>query len=298
MTVCIAAACGNGDTIVTATDGQLSTIDAYGDIVPGKMLWHGPWQFMYAGLPEHFAMIEEEVGYIVLDNAEAFSRRNVQETVRRAYRRVSSRFASFDSLGPFDMTMEDLKREGVDFFGETFHTDLLRQIQSKGSAFNEQIIVTGWGHSPHSAMIYSISPVGDSLHDAAGFTTIGSGANMALNTLLWLEQARHRTLADTIFNVACAKFSAERAGGVGKMTTMYVSQKGEKADEQRGKSLQEREVDALRDLWEKHLKPRIPSEAFEAIGQIAARVNDGKVSMRDAINTFKAKLDKLEDLPE
>src|SRR5690349_3263884 len=104
MTVCIAAACDGGQRIVTATDGLLSLGDVTGECVAAKMIWFGDWQFMYAGVGSNFAMVTEEISHTIQDDPECLPRRNLQETVRRCYRKVYSRLCSFEVLNPFDLT--------------------------------------------------------------------------------------------------------------------------------------------------------------------------------------------------
>jgi hypothetical protein len=258
------------------------------------MLWYGDWQFMYAGAPANFAMVSEEIEIAGMENPESISRRHVQETVRRAYRKVCSRLASSESLNPFDMTMDQFKANGLKSFGQEFHSELLRRIDQKGAQVNEQLLVTGWGQSPHSVMVYEVGPSGDWLHTAAGFAAIGSGSQMAQTMLLLLGQARYRTLAETIFNVACAKFSSEKSSGldVGQTTTMYVSRKRTPEDDPHkvcGSFVADEDIDKLRGLWEEHLKPRIPDEARIEITAIAGRVNDSRIEVPDMVALMKAR---------
>jgi ATP-dependent protease HslVU (ClpYQ) peptidase subunit len=292
MTVCIAAACNNGDQIVTATDGRLSAGDVTADTIPGKMHWIGEWLFMYAGVPGYFALIMEEIAAMAVDNAEGLSRRRIQETVLTAYRRVVARISSRETLDPFDLTIEAFKKTGLEYFGEAFHAELARTISQKASQVNEQLLITGWGHAPHSVMIYEVGPTVECLHTSAGFAAIGSGANMAQTMLLSLGQARHLTLSETIFNVACAKFSSEKSAdfGVGPTTTMFVSRKRSQEDSSHvcGEFLEDKEIGNLRALWEEHLKPRIPDEARSVIQQIAARLNHGKNPVRDMVERLNA----------
>lgn len=293
MTVCIAAACNNGELVVTATDGLLSLGDVTGECVVGKMLWYGDWQLLHAGTPATFSLVMEEITKAHVGDSEALSRLRVQETVRKAYQTVRSRMASFELLSPFNITMEEFLKTGAECFGEAPHEDLVRQISSRGSQFQEQMLVLGWGLSPHSVMIYEVGPSGDWLHEAAGFAAIGSGAQMAHTMLLLLGQARHRTLAETIFNVACAKCFSEKSGDfdVGKQTTMYVWRKRTGEDEPSklcGGFVSFEDLDTLRRLWTEHLKPHIPDEAWADITQIAARMNNGQISARDMVERINA----------
>lgn len=283
MTVCIAAACEGGERIVTASDGLFSLGDVTGETVLAKMLWLGDWQFMYAGIPANFSMVYEEITTMGLEDPDVLSRRRVQETIRQAFRRVCARYASFEHLLPFNMTIDEFKKDGLAVFGESYFGELLRQISNTGAKIQDQILVTGWGHSPYSAMIYEVGPTGDWLHTAAGFAAIGRGSQMAQTMLVLLGQARHRTLSETIFNVACAKFNSEKSTdpAVGQNTAIYVSRKRPESDESAkltGDFLEQDDINELREFWHRHLRPRIPDESRVAITRIASKFNNGTTS--------------------
>jgi hypothetical protein len=147
--------------------------------------------------------------------------------------------------------------------------------------------------SPLSAMVYEVGPSGDRLHTKSGFGAIGSGSQMAYTMLILLEQARYRTLAETIFNVACAKFFSEKSKDldVGKMTAVCVLRKrtGEdEADKACRQFVSLEDLDILRSIWDQHLRPRIPDEARIEITGIAARVNAGNITPHDMVKHFKA----------
>jgi len=290
LTVCIAAACEDGKTIVSATDGLVSLGAATGENVLGKIQWFGPWQFMYSGVPSNFSMVYEEIVNMYAEDKSLLSRMKVQETVKRAYSQVVSRLSSFPVLNPLGMTMEKFIETGRNSFGDETYAALLQDITANGRNFSDQIVVTGWGHSPNSAMVYEIGQYGDAIHTSMGFTVIGSGASLAHTTLVLLGQARHLDLSETIFNVACAKFSSERSGelDVGRRTTIYISRKGDDAQKSDGKFIEAEDIAKLRDLWEKHLKPRIPDEARSEIVGIAARASGGKVSVRNMVEVISA----------
>jgi len=184
------------------------------------------------------------------------------------------------------MTLQEFKDNGLAFFGQRFHGELFRQIRDTARLVQDQLLVTGWGLSPISAMIYEVGPSGHWLHSAACFAAIGSGSQLAQSMLMQLGQRRESTLAETIFNVACAKFSSEKSAGldVGYRTTIYVARKRSEEDAERrpcGDFLQDDDIGKLRALWEEHLKPRVPDEARAVINGIAASINQGKISIRD-----------------
>jgi len=300
MTVCIAAMCDNGGRIVTATDGLVSLGNVTGECVLARTEWKGDWQFMYAGCGANFSLVMEEIENACVQDQDALSRRRIQETVRKAYRTIVSRLSSFEVLSPFDLTMAEFMDSGRKSFGNEGYEELIRAIKVNGTEIIDQMIVTGWGHSPHSAMVYEIGPAGDSLHTGMGFTSIGSGSHVAHTMLVLLGQARHRSLAETIFNVACAKFSSEKSGDldVGKSTAIYVCQKRKDGENKSGESygivIGEDDLALLRSLWEAHLKPRIPDEIRPEIVKIAARMDGDAVSMRDMLGSLQHIPDTLE----
>jgi ATP-dependent protease HslVU (ClpYQ) peptidase subunit len=110
MTVCIAAACDNGEAIVTATDGLVTVGDVTGESVIAKMQWKGDWQFMYAGIGANFDLVMEEISDFCLDHRDALSRRQIQQTVKEAYQKVRSRLCSFEVLSPFNLTLGGCRR--------------------------------------------------------------------------------------------------------------------------------------------------------------------------------------------
>jgi hypothetical protein len=190
---------------------------------------------MYAGVPASFSMVMEEIRVTAIEEPHLLSRRHILETVRRAYLRVFSRLSASSVLNPYGITIEELKEVGANFFGGDFNGELLRRIDGNARSITDQMLITEWGGTPLSAMVYEVGPDGDGLHEAAGFAAIGSGSQMAQTMLVLLGQGRHRTLAETIFNVACAKFSSEKSGDldVGKWTTICVSSKRTDYDEKK-----------------------------------------------------------------
>jgi hypothetical protein len=72
-------------------------------------------------------------------------------------------------------------------------------------------------------------------HALDGIAAIGSGADVAMSTMLVLGQNRGMTLEETLYSVASAKFAAERCEGVGRTTTMFVSWKRTESDPEKSR---------------------------------------------------------------
>jgi hypothetical protein len=100
MTVCIAAACDSGRKCVTATDGLLNYGGITADVLVGKRIWKGDWQFMYAGDPSNISLALSELDEMLLSDPDSLSRRHIQSSVLTAFRRMLSNASSFPTFGP------------------------------------------------------------------------------------------------------------------------------------------------------------------------------------------------------
>jgi len=298
MTVCIAAACDGGRNCVTATDSLLSYAGITADIQADKRRWKGDWEFMYAGSPAHATLIFGELDEIVLSKPEAKERRYIQQSVSSAFQSFISKASSFSTLAPYDMSMKEFKEEGLRMFGQQLFQSLSEEIQRAASDIRDQILVVGWGHAPASVMISEVSRYGLLSHGQVGIAAIGSGAEVALSNMLLLGQSRNSTLAETIYNVAAAKFSSEQSSGlhVGRQTNIHISWKRRKDDTEGsvvGTFLDDEDLHSLRQVWEEHGRPKIPLQARITATRIAGKAA-GTVSVRDMMEHLNASL-RLEE---
>jgi hypothetical protein len=185
--------------------------------------------------------------------------------------------------------MEEFKTDGLEMFGEETFNRLTERIDSGANYFNDQLLAIGYGDNENAANIFEVGPTLAS-HALSGVAAIGSGAEVALANVLLLKQARHRQLSDTIYAVAAAKFAAEMAheSDVGNTTLMYVGWKRtetDRPDKPPGAFLDQDEIVALRDVWEKHGKPRIPAQSSAPLWPIVLHIREAKseaVRLEDA----------------
>jgi hypothetical protein len=282
VTVCIAAACRNGEYVVSATDGALSLGGEAMDMSLTKMYWFSDdkneWQFMYAGEPSNVDLILENVRQVLPSDAEALTRERIQQTVKRAFKKYMSEWVADYVLAPYNMSMEEFKRNGKNTFGDELTAKLARDMNDAVGSFKDEMIVVGWGKTPISVMIYGVNGSGSWSGALTGLGTIGAGRDVALSTLLLYGITRRSALEDALYAVAAAKFSAERCDGVGQNTTICVSRKSRSKDSPKtppyGFCTAE-ELNALRKVWEEHGKPRIPNEASATTMAIAQRLTGG-----------------------
>ncbi len=261
MTVCVAAICENGRKIVTASDWRLSFAGVASDATAGKMLWFGDWLFMYAGTPSQTNLIFEELRF-----KENLARNSINDDVLESYRKAKAKFCAHAILSPYDLTMDEFKKEGLKMFGSTVFRKLSDAIDRQGEYFNEHLLIAGFGGSPNAAHLFQVGPETSS-PTLTGMGAIGSGAEVALSTLVNLKQARHSGLGETIYAVAAAKFSAEMTedDSVGQQTSMFIAWKRSDKD-----------------------VPDRPSREFRGLGQIEG-VAFGLGRSREAENAGRSR---------
>ena len=280
MTVCIAAMCENGRTIVTATDGALSFGDVSADVFAQKGIWlcgqdGTDWQFLFAGETGEADLILEEFRFVLADDPSRFSRENIQGALRTAYKKRIAKWSADRFLTPLNMEMDEFKERGLAMFG-SHHADLARGMEQDVSNYQNYILLIGWGKSEASAMIYQVGPGGATSHTSAGFAAIGSGATIAIHELAALRQGRHWSLERTLYAVASAKFSSERCAGVGKETMISISHKRTAQDEKSKPPtnlLQLNEVELLRSAWKEFGIHEINPQALLRYQSILKRIS-------------------------
>ena len=99
-----------------------------------------------------------------------------------------------------------------------------------------------------------------------------------MSTLLLLGCGRNMPFEDALYAVAASKFAAEKCVGVGTDTTIYITRKRDEKDDsasRRDASFKENDIQTLRELWERHSKPKIPNDAILKLHEIARRAGSG-----------------------
>lgn len=275
MTVCIAAACRNGEYVVSCTDGALSQGGETFDLALTKMTYFDDWQIMYAGEPSNADLILENVRQAC---RAPLTRENIQATIRRAYKKRFAEWIADYVLAPYDMDMDEFKKKGRKIFTDQTAAQLTREMNNMATEFKEELMVVGWGPAPHAVMIYGMNQTGPWSGLLTGIGAIGSGADVAIATLLLHGITRNSTLEDTLYAVAAAKFSAERRDGVGRNTTIHIGRKRRRGDRKGihvGEFLTPQEVRGLRRVWLRYGRVHVPDEAYPRVMTICQRVSGG-----------------------
>jgi hypothetical protein len=270
VTVCIAASCEHGKVIVAATDGALSYGGIKAETGALKGWFFDDWLFMYSGEPSSADLISDEIRVQLQADKDGLKRENVRTVLRRAFKRHLSRWASDAILSPFDLDIDEFKKDGMRFFGEKVVADIAMGIKERAQQFSGQILLVGWG-SGRMPLLHEESWEGSASHAKTGTAAIGSGATVAMSQMLLLGQNSNLKLEDTLYTVAAAKFAAEQAEGVGTETSLMVLWKRRESDDPKrinAKFLGEGEINGLRAIWEEYGRPQVPHARYEELGKL------------------------------
>ncbi len=282
--------------MIITTDGML-TAEVSADLATYKMQFLNDWLFVFAGTLGNADLIMEEIRHEAATTSDKLSREKIQSTLRRAYKGRQSQWAADRNLAPYDIEMEEFKKNGLKIFGDKIFADLDYSIRQDVPNFNEQVIVTGWGKSDMAAMIYICNAEGGQSRSLDGFAAIGSGTNVATTTLMLLGCARHLPFEYALYAVAAAKFSAESCEGVGKTTAMVVTHKRKSGDDPKRAAfhiIQPSKIEELRTLWETYSKPKIPDEAIRPLCHMAQSIL-GQVTPSVAIRAMQIDSFKMKE---
>lgn len=225
VTVCIAAICDLGETIVSASDTMLSLPDIAGDsaVVKGIHLI-GTWAAMYSS--DDVACVDPILRRVV-HALEAQQQPLYVDTVKDVFRRICldelQRERELRILSPLGLTMERFVTEGRQLFGEDRFTQLQQRIEEMTLAC--EFLVHGFdGHN--DAHVFHVEETGRVSRELSriGFGAIGSGAPYAMGSLLSHSYTPDQPSPLAIYRVCAAKFAAESAHGVGRNTVLAMLQ--------------------------------------------------------------------------
>lgn len=221
MTVCIAAACENGQAAIVASDRMLSapflTIefdhpDAKIDMIGGRCV----------ALTAGDALSVQDIlvgGLGVAAQLQDPTVELIAQHVRNRFVEVRKRRINEMVLGPRGLDFDLFYAGGIQRLPGELAMFLDAQIQQ--AQLGSSIILAGIDGS--GAHIFAIEDPGTTqCFDRLGYHSVGSGHRHALLTLVAKAQHKTADLYTTIFNVFSAKKAAELAPGVGSATEMRI----------------------------------------------------------------------------
>jgi hypothetical protein len=269
VTVCIAAACENGQIAVVASDRMLSapflTIefdhpDAKIDLLGNRCV----------ALTAGDALSVQDIlvgGLGVASQLQDPAVELIAQHVRNRFAEVRKRRINEMILGPRGMDFDMFYAGGIQNLPRELGMFLDSEIQQ--ARLGSSIILAGVDAS--GAHIFAIEdPGATQCFDRLGYHSVGSGHRHALLTLVSRGQHLTDNLSTTVFNVFAAKRAAELAPGVGTATEMRVISTNGGVFQ-----LSQDDIDRLDIILQEDVKPR--ETTSEAISKLAyGRQDNGK----------------------
>jgi len=218
MTICIAAICEKGSSVVLATDSMLTNealsiefehptkkmtrlSDSCIALTAGDALAH----------TELFDIVREEIIKLKAPSAP-----EIVGKIKECYQRIRKREIKEKILNPRGFSdFEDFYKAQ-----QVLNPDIVMTIQNQIDNYDYGLEILVAGRSGNTAHIYGISDPGTSkCFDAIGFHAIGSGQPHAINTLIARGCHQDTSLQEALLIVYEAKKIAEKAPGVGANIT-------------------------------------------------------------------------------
>ena len=264
MTICIAAICERGGSIVAAFDRMITwpRLSTAADNIGFKFdVLDKHWFALVAGDMASVDPITDIVRESIVKHRNKgthLSVRHLESYFSDAYVQMRKSTAETGVLGVYGLTMEQFI-QGRKLLGEQVYQDLYNKIE--GIECGCEFLVAGFDDSS-IAEIFQVHGNGmTSRQTRTSFAAIGSGLHHALSSLTFNAYSPESTSEEAAYLVSQAKFMAESAPGVGRTTLiMYFKLEGSmgvKTDEG---------CASIRDFWEKEIKiTGVPDKALKVM---------------------------------
>ena len=259
MTLCIAAIACNDKKIAMVSDFMLSGDGESWETRGNKFVragHTGKWISMFAGCPSHAKFIWSNVQRILEDTKKERGG-DMGEVFSHAFRCELKQSVEDNILSPLGLNLEQFLNARLVLGDEAFNR-ILEKV--KETMLETIFLICGFdAGGPH---ILSVSDPGTaSIHDQAGFCSIGCGFPQANAALAAGEFSPLMPINEIIYRILDAKFRSEIVMGVGRRTIVSIL-----CEDGTQQQISADNVEASRKLWRERQKP--PPESEELIDSI------------------------------
>lgn len=258
MTICIAAACEHGRTLVVEADREIGIGFTSAEFPDGK--WHFMYTDWYIGIAGNVSHSTDVMAEARKLEPKTKSVAEVQEALQTAYRRARLAKAEAEFLANRGWTLNEFKEFGSTRLPTTTYAGIDARISVYD--FNADIILAGFGEYWGSAIGLSILTIKNPGvcvdHSKIGFWWVGSGSTPAQMSLFAREYSWTFSPEKAAYCVLEAKIAAQHASGVGPTTDVYLIRKGAQPIQ-----LQRSTLDTLAGTWKK-LSPKKYTDKHDA----------------------------------
>jgi hypothetical protein len=252
MTICIAAICESGHTLVLAADREVGIQITSAELLDGK--FHhlfGQWSIGISGTVANATDVIAAARRL-RSSLPSLASWDVRCGIEKAYREVRLAKAEAEYLANRGWSLKDFKDIGSTKLPASTYANIDARISLFD--FNTDLIVAGFGEGDDGPCILTVTNSGVCTeHSKLGFWCVGSGATAAQMTLFarnfsWSDPAERAA-----YYVLEAKINAEQAAGVGEKTDLYLVSKGKNTPIII--PLQQPTMEIMKNIWE-DLKPK------------------------------------------
>ena len=260
VTICIAAICDGGKSIVSVSDERVSTEETSADtLTKCDFILDGNWLTMFAG-----DVSDATALYRKIDQPSSTKGNDLGAVVgacEAAYWELVSGDAAAKVLAPLNLTLNqflDSKLPDIVF------DRLVTEIQHHQLTRNPScLLTTGFDAEGHSHL-FTINHLSE-IHyaDRIGFAAIGSGSPSSLSDLYFHKYRAELPYEEALYRVLSAKFMSERASGVGDTTLVMLIRKNVPVI-----MPENDQTEAIREMWEQEGCARLPEHYRERVKEI------------------------------
>jgi len=242
MTICIAAICRSGKSIVLASDTEVGTGISSTKLPASK--WGALYPGWSVGIAGSVAMASDviEAAFSIQKELQAFRLSNVRAALEECYRKTRMAKIEAEYLATRGWTLQEFKECGTEKLPATTFSN----IDARMAVFDlgAEFILAGYEEEEEFPAIVTVSNPGISVeHTRLGFWCIGSGATAAQMSMFARNYSYNMSAEEAACYVLEAKISAEHASGVGTETTMYLLNKGS-----RPQHISQKAEESIRDI--------------------------------------------------
>ncbi|MDG6916571.1 MAG: hypothetical protein JRM85_03135 [Nitrososphaerota archaeon] len=251
MTICIAARCetdGGAPKIVFCADRMISAGLQF-EHGEAKIQWLNPTSLVLVSSNDSLSsdMIVKNVQ--AKTGGSSMTTRQIVQIFKEECSKFKQARMERDILVPLGFTYESFWKRSTELPKDAID-HILGQLENYDYAFQTQFVVIGIDQESQGAYashIYIVDENGkDALQDYLGFGVIGSGSGTAYPDLTKLKWHRNISMTDSLVRIYSAKKAAERMGGVGTETDLYVLHVFEGTDKTRRVGLWEATTEVRR----------------------------------------------------
>jgi hypothetical protein len=232
MTVCVAAVCDDGKSIILVADKMIGIgfIESEPDIHKLLQL-HKDWWVLFAGddISPVFDIIDYSKEAILkkqeknkLSPDSPIPLVTAMEVIRESYERKRSEEAESLYLKPIGWDIASFNAGGQNSLSD------FGEIKANLANYSLSIELLVAGFSEGRGYVFSLVGYGSEKglikrHDIPGFSSIGSGGTGAVYMMYYREMSYKKPAREAVYYAMEAKLFGEQASGVGEKTDLYIA---------------------------------------------------------------------------